>query len=291
MVLRPPVEPMLAKAAEVLPTGGAVAYEHTLDGHRALVFTGGGTGSRVLVQTRRGLLVQDRWPDLVGAAEQLPDGLVLDGELVVWDTEADRLSFSALQRRAAAGARGAADLALRWSAFTRDVASLAAACGLDEDAACRLLATLGVHAQVPLSSGAGRGRAPARGEWDGARRAQQPWMGWALLRGGAGGPRRLPWPAPPAPWPFRCPPWGLPRRRTGLVVTIVCSPAAAANITAPHLDPAAGGRDHVAVGTVAPVWRKARRRVRMPTSMDKKHLKMTASIRNFGRASRLTGVA
>ncbi|MFJ3914425.1 DNA ligase-like domain-containing protein [Streptomyces vinaceus] len=56
----------------------------------------------MLVQTRRGPLLQDRFPDLVAAAEQqLPHGLVLDGELVVWDTEEGRLSFEALQRRGA----------------------------------------------------------------------------------------------------------------------------------------------------------------------------------------------
>ncbi|WP_240805735.1 hypothetical protein [Streptomyces sp. A1547] len=72
----------------------------------------------MLVQTRRGSLVQDRFPDLVAAAEQqLPHGLVLDGELVVWDVEAGRLSFEALQRRAAARARGAAGLAARWPAY------------------------------------------------------------------------------------------------------------------------------------------------------------------------------
>ncbi|MFD4918728.1 hypothetical protein ACFWNR_36675 [Streptomyces virginiae] len=71
-----------------------------------------------MVQTRRGALVQDRWPDLVAAAEaQLPHGLVLDGELVVWDTEAGRLSFEALQRRAATRARGALALAVKWPAY------------------------------------------------------------------------------------------------------------------------------------------------------------------------------
>ncbi|MGW6613740.1 hypothetical protein ACWGA0_09835 [Streptomyces erythrochromogenes] len=79
----------------------------------------------MLVQTRRGALVQDRWPDLVAAAEsQLPHDLVLDGELVVWDTGAGRLSFEALERRtatrargAATRARGAAGLAARWPAY------------------------------------------------------------------------------------------------------------------------------------------------------------------------------
>ncbi|MFD7258792.1 hypothetical protein [Streptomyces sp. NPDC059874] len=42
------------------------------------------------------------------AVEQLPAGLVLDGELLVWDPEAGALSFEALQRRAAARAHSAA---------------------------------------------------------------------------------------------------------------------------------------------------------------------------------------
>ncbi|MFE2141553.1 hypothetical protein ACFXA3_07315 [Streptomyces sp. NPDC059456] len=71
----------------------------------------------MLVQTRRGALVQDRWPDLVAAAEQLPGGLVLDGELLVWDTAAGRLSFEALRRRAATRARGAAGLAAALPAY------------------------------------------------------------------------------------------------------------------------------------------------------------------------------
>ncbi|WP_244291091.1 hypothetical protein [Streptomyces subrutilus] len=121
MTLRPPVEPMLAQAAEAVPGPAAlragVAYEQKLDGHRALLFTAAGPGGTVLVQTGRGALVQDRWPDLVAAAEaQLPHGLVLDGELVVWDTETGRLSFEALQRRAATRARGAAGLIARWPA-------------------------------------------------------------------------------------------------------------------------------------------------------------------------------
>ncbi|MGW8782592.1 ATP-dependent DNA ligase [Streptomyces sp. NPDC055796] len=95
-----------------------MAYEQKLDGHRALLFTAAGPGGSVLVQTRRGALVQDRWPDLVAAAEaQLPPGLVLDGELLVWDIEAGRLSFEALQRRAATRARGAPALAAKWPAY------------------------------------------------------------------------------------------------------------------------------------------------------------------------------
>jgi ATP-dependent DNA ligase len=47
-------------------------------------------------------MLQSRFPDLVAAAEQqLPYGLVLDRELLVWS--GDQLSFEALERRAVAG--------------------------------------------------------------------------------------------------------------------------------------------------------------------------------------------
>ncbi|MFI5831425.1 hypothetical protein ACIA6C_29925 [Streptomyces sp. NPDC051578] len=114
-MLRPPVEPMLAQAAEVVPPvrplASGVAYEQKFDGYRALLFTPTDAGGRLLVQTRRGTLIQDRFPDLVAAGEQLPAGLVLDGELVVWDKAAGRLSFEGLQRRTAARGRTARELA------------------------------------------------------------------------------------------------------------------------------------------------------------------------------------
>ncbi|WP_030303719.1 hypothetical protein [Streptomyces katrae] len=88
MVLTPPFEPMLAQASEYVPGSGVLASgfgaEQKCDGHRAIRFTTATPGGRLLLQTRRGILVQDRFPDLVAAAEQLPEGLVLDGELVVW---------------------------------------------------------------------------------------------------------------------------------------------------------------------------------------------------------------
>ncbi|MFD7099260.1 ATP-dependent DNA ligase [Streptomyces xanthophaeus] len=116
VVLRPPVEPMLAQAAEAVPLPGVLrepAYEQKFDSHRALLFTALGPGGGGLLQTRRGSLVQDRLPDLVAAADQLPAGLVLDGELLVWDPEVGALSFEGLQRRAAARSRSATALAVR----------------------------------------------------------------------------------------------------------------------------------------------------------------------------------
>ncbi|WP_240802083.1 hypothetical protein [Streptomyces sp. A1136] len=113
---------MLAQAAEVIPPVrplvSGVAYEQKFDGYRVLVFTPAGPGGRVLLQTRRGALVQGAFPDLVAAAEaRLPVGLVLDGELLVWDVEAGVLSFEGLQRRAAARTRSAPELAAKLPAF------------------------------------------------------------------------------------------------------------------------------------------------------------------------------
>lgn len=76
-----------------------------------LVFTPLSPGGPMLLQTRRGALVQSAFPDLVAAAAQLPPGLVLDGEVLVWDSDAGALSFEALQHRAAARGRGAPALA------------------------------------------------------------------------------------------------------------------------------------------------------------------------------------
>ncbi|MFF8696774.1 hypothetical protein ACF08W_31630 [Streptomyces sp. NPDC015144] len=112
-VLRPPVEPMLAQARDTVPGPGALPGELRLqpkfDGYRALVFTPWPAHGPVLLQSRRGRFLQDRLPELVDAAAALPDGLVLDGELVVWAQ--GRMSFEALQRRAASSGRTAARLA------------------------------------------------------------------------------------------------------------------------------------------------------------------------------------
>ncbi|MFE6023847.1 ATP-dependent DNA ligase [Streptomyces sp. NPDC056441] len=104
---------MLAQARETVPAPGALpgglAFEGKFDGYRALLFTPAGPGGPTLLQSRRGSLIQRHFPDLVAAARQLPYGLVLDGEVVVWS--GDRLSFEALQRRASSGGRTAQQLA------------------------------------------------------------------------------------------------------------------------------------------------------------------------------------
>ncbi|MGW6859163.1 ATP-dependent DNA ligase [Streptomyces xanthophaeus] len=121
MTLRPPVEPMLAQAVESVPGPGVLgdlAFEQKFDGYRALLFSPTAPDTTVRLQTRRGSLIQDQFPDLLAAASQLPDGLVLDGELLVWDTKASQLSFEGLQRRTTArGRRSTRALAASLPAF------------------------------------------------------------------------------------------------------------------------------------------------------------------------------
>ncbi|MCB5164987.1 ATP-dependent DNA ligase [Streptomyces bambusae] len=110
MTLQPPVAPMLAQAVESVPgpsVQGELAFERKFDGCRAVLFTSAGAGDGLVLHTRRGAQIQSRFPDLVAGARQLPPGLVLDGELVVWDAGTRSLSFAGLQQRTAARGRTA----------------------------------------------------------------------------------------------------------------------------------------------------------------------------------------
>jgi ATP-dependent DNA ligase len=96
----PPVEVALSRRVDRLPAAGTLpggcAYEPKFDGHRLVVLT-----HPVRLQTRAGRIVTGTFPEIAEAAEALPPGTVLDGELVVWRD--DRLDFAALQRRALRG--------------------------------------------------------------------------------------------------------------------------------------------------------------------------------------------
>ncbi|WP_143662122.1 hypothetical protein [Streptomyces glaucescens] len=79
MVLRSPVEPLLAQARDMVPAPGALPgelrFQPKFDGYRALVFTLWSAPGPLLVQSRRGSLMQSRFPELVdAAADTLRDG-------------------------------------------------------------------------------------------------------------------------------------------------------------------------------------------------------------------------
>ena len=105
--LEPPIAPMLAKAADRLPEQGDFLYEPKWDGFRAIVFRGDGD---VFIQSRD-LRPFDRYfPDLHDALlSRLPDGCVIDGEIVIASPHG--LDFDALQLRLHPAASRVAKLA------------------------------------------------------------------------------------------------------------------------------------------------------------------------------------
>jgi ATP-dependent DNA ligase len=105
--IAPPIEPMLAKAAEALPAGGGFLYEPKWDGFRAIVFRGGG---EVFIQSRDLKPLDRYFPELHELfLNALPDGCVLDGEIVI--AASHGLDFDALQMRLHPAASRAAKLA------------------------------------------------------------------------------------------------------------------------------------------------------------------------------------
>jgi len=105
--IAPPIEPMLAKLADELPPAEGFLYEPKWDGFRAIVFRGGG---EVFIQSRD-LRPFDRYfPELHDALlAGLPDGCVVDGEIVI--ATPDGLAFDALQMRLHPAASRVAKLA------------------------------------------------------------------------------------------------------------------------------------------------------------------------------------
>ncbi|ASU83597.1 ATP-dependent DNA ligase [Nocardiopsis gilva YIM 90087] len=97
-------ERMLAKTVTAMPVGDHLVYEPKWDGFRTRVTTG---PTRIV--SKSGYITNQRWPELVAALDTLPDGLLLDGEIVCWRD--GRLSFDALLRRNTASPRRARGLA------------------------------------------------------------------------------------------------------------------------------------------------------------------------------------
>ena len=94
-VIEPPIEPMLAKLASDLPAGDGFAYEPKWDGFRAIVFRG---GDDLFIQSRDLRPLDRYFPELHDALRlALPDGCVLDGEIVIATPQG--LDFDALQLR------------------------------------------------------------------------------------------------------------------------------------------------------------------------------------------------
>src|SRR5512134_1345929 len=93
--IEPPIEPMLAKLADELPSAEGFLFEPKWDGFRALVFRG---EKDLFIQSRDRRPLDRYFPGLHAALlERLPKGCVLDGEIVI--ATAAGLDFDALQMR------------------------------------------------------------------------------------------------------------------------------------------------------------------------------------------------
>ncbi len=91
----PPIEPMLAKIGDALPSEPGFLFEPKWDGFRAIVFR---TAEQTLLQSRDLKPLNRYFPELEKALhDALPKGCVLDGEIVVVSPRG--LDFDALQQR------------------------------------------------------------------------------------------------------------------------------------------------------------------------------------------------
>lgn len=96
----PDYEPMLASRRDEPFDDEGWWFEVKWDGYRAIV---GAEEGRVRARSRRGLDLLGPFPEIAGL--ELPDGVVVDGEIVAFD-EQGRPSFSLLQRRTGFAGRG-----------------------------------------------------------------------------------------------------------------------------------------------------------------------------------------
>ncbi len=98
-VLRRPVAPMLAAPVDAVPESPGLVHEPKWDGWRVIAFR---ETDRVYLQSRAGRNLTTYFPDITRTIRAcIPAGVVLDGELIVW--ERGQTNFAQLQRRITAG--------------------------------------------------------------------------------------------------------------------------------------------------------------------------------------------
>ncbi|GHA45755.1 DNA ligase [Streptomyces spiroverticillatus] len=108
-----PITLALAQAVDSLPVDEAqLAYEPKFDGARTTIER---TRSGAVLRSKAGHVVTSSWMDLAAAAMDLPDGVLLDGEAVVY--RAGKLDFNAVLQRSGSGSRRASALISRLPAF------------------------------------------------------------------------------------------------------------------------------------------------------------------------------
>ena len=101
---------MLARLERTLPRGEPWRYEPKLDGFRGLLYRPPSGSVHLLSRNLKELSAA--FPELLSAGQELPDGTLLDGEIVIADAD-ERSNFTALQERLGLARRDAAGAASR----------------------------------------------------------------------------------------------------------------------------------------------------------------------------------
>src|SRR5262245_14225613 len=105
--ISPPIEPMLAKLADEIPSGNGFMYEPKWDGFRAIIFR---VNSDLMIQSRDLRPLDRYFPELREALlANLPENCIVDGEIVIVTPHG--LDFDALQLRLHPAASRVAKLA------------------------------------------------------------------------------------------------------------------------------------------------------------------------------------
>src|SRR5438876_2766925 len=128
--------PMLARLESRLPRGQQWRYEPKLDGFRGLLCRSADEKVRLLSRNMRDL--SPWFPELVWAANALPGGTILDGEIVIANVRG-LSDFGALQQRLTIARRATANAARESPAvlLTFDVLQFAGESLLDQPLVCR----------------------------------------------------------------------------------------------------------------------------------------------------------
>lgn len=93
--VNPPIKPMLAKATTGIPDRDDISFEPKWDGFRCIIFK---DGDEVILGSRNEKPLTRYFPEMVPPIlAQLPDKIVLDGELILATN--NHLDFDALQQR------------------------------------------------------------------------------------------------------------------------------------------------------------------------------------------------
>ena len=98
-----PPAPMLARLDPRLPVGERWCYEPKLDGFRGVLWRP--SAAQIHLMSRNSRDLGPWFPELVGAAERLPRGTMLDGEIVICD-ESGWVDFGSLQQRLSTARNG-----------------------------------------------------------------------------------------------------------------------------------------------------------------------------------------